>query len=44
MLGDVEVRPGDVIVGDVDGVVCVPKEVREGVFLAVETENKVREA
>lgn len=47
-IGDVEVRPGDVIVGDVDGVVCVPRGVREEVLLAaeetVETENKVREA
>ena len=47
-IGDVEVRPGDVIVGDVDGVVCVPRGVREEILLSAEetvsTENKVRSA
>lgn len=46
-IGDVEIRPGDVLIGDVDGVVCVPKDVREEVLeLAeemVDTENEVRE-
>jgi len=47
-IGDVEIRPGDVLVGDADGVVCVPKDVREEVLLAAEetadTEDDVREA
>jgi regulator of RNase E activity RraA len=47
-IGDVEVRPGDVLVGDVDGVVCVPRGVREAVLEraegTVETEDAVRDA
>lgn len=47
-LGEVEVRPGDIIVGDVDGVVCVPSEIALDVLAAAEetvnTENKVRTA
>ncbi|MEO0531124.1 MAG: RraA family protein [Planctomycetota bacterium] len=26
-IGDVDVRPGDIIVGDIDGVVCVPRKI-----------------
>lgn len=47
-IGDVEIRPGDVLVGDVDGVVCVPRDRREEVLeraeTTVNTENEVREA
>lgn len=47
-VGDVEVRPGDVIVGDVDGIVCVPGDVAEEVLesaeATVDTENHVRSA
>lgn len=47
-VGDVEVRPGDVLVGDVDGVVCVPKNVADDVLeraeAIVDAESEVREA
>lgn len=47
-IGGVEVRPGDILVGDVDGVVCVPRYVAEDVLehaeAVVDTENEVREA
>lgn len=47
-IGEVEIRPGDVLLGDADGVVCVPQGVSKAVLAAaeetVETENKVRSA
>lgn len=48
VVGGVEVSPGDVVVGDVDGVVAVPNEVAADVLREAEeladTENHVREA
>lgn len=45
--GDVVVRPGDIVFGDLDGVVVIPKEVEEEVIAAafekVSGENRVRE-
>ena len=35
-IGDVFVRPGDVIVGDADGAVCVPRELAEAVLKRAE--------
>jgi regulator of RNase E activity RraA len=47
-IGDVEIRPGDVLVGDADGVVCVPKNVRVTVLEhaedTVDAEDDVRAA
>lgn len=46
-IGNVEIRPGDVLVGDIDGVVCVPQDVAEEVLVRSEetadTENEIRE-
>ncbi len=48
VVGGVNVRPGDLLIGDVDGVVVVPKEHCESVLREAEeiaqTENDVREA
>lgn len=48
VVGGVEVTPGDVVVGDVDGVVVVPAAVKEAVLREaeslVDTENEVRDA
>lgn len=47
-LGEVEVRPGDVLVGDFDGVVCVPEQVAKNVLeraeRKVDTEDEIRDA
>lgn len=48
VVGGVEVEPGDVVVGDVDGVVVVPREISADVLREAEaladTEDRVREA
>ena len=47
-VGGVKVRPGDIVFGDVDGIVVVPCEVEESVFAAAiekaRTENLCRQA
>ncbi|WP_255171306.1 RraA family protein [Natrononativus amylolyticus] len=47
-VGDIQITPGDVLVGDIDGVVCVPAdrrvEVLERAEALVETEDDVRAA
>lgn len=47
-ISDVEISPGDVVVGDADGVVVVPSRIAEDVLSEVEalidTENEVRAA
>lgn len=47
VVGGVEVRPGDVVIGDVDGVVVVPQDIAEEVLHEAEavanTENELRE-
>lgn len=48
VVGGVEVSPGDIVVGDVDGVVVVPQEIAEDLLKEAEglaeTENAVRDA
>ena len=48
VVGDVEVDPGDLVVGDADGVVVVPNEIAEDVYRKarerVTSENAVRDA
>ncbi len=48
VVGGVQVQPGDVLIGDVDGVVVVPADIRESVLQEAEeiaeTENDVRKA
>ncbi len=48
VVGGVEIQPGDVLVGDVDGVVAVPADIAEEVLREAEelaeTENHVRKA
>ena len=45
--GDVIVHPGDIVFGDIDGVVVIPKEVEkaaiERALQKVEGENRTRE-
>ena len=35
-IGDVDVKPGDVILGDVDGVLCVPRRLACAVLVRAE--------
>ena len=35
-IGDVDVKPGDIVLGDVDGVLCVPREIACEVLLRAE--------
>ena len=35
-IGEVTVRPGDIIFGDIDGVLCIPREIAYGVLLRAE--------
>lgn len=48
VVGGVEVAPGDVIVGDIDGVVAIPEDIAVDVLKDAEdivsTENEIREA
>lgn len=48
MVAGVEVAPGDVLVGDVDGVVAIPEDIAVDVLEDAEdivsTENEIREA
>ncbi|ARU90138.1 RraA family protein [Pseudomonas sp. M30-35] len=48
IIGDVTIQPGDYLLGDVDGLVRVPKnqiaQVTEASVAAMQTENKVRTA
>jgi regulator of RNase E activity RraA len=36
MIDDVVIRPGDVLLGDIDGVVCVPRDIAHAVLLRAE--------
>lgn len=46
-IGDVDIRPGDWVIGDANGVVVVPKDLAEAVLLEAEevvaVENQIRE-
>ena len=35
-IGKVTVRPGDIIMGDIDGVICIPREIAYDVLLRAE--------
>ncbi len=35
-IGDVVIKPGDVILGDIDGVICVPRDIAHAVLLRAE--------
>ena len=35
-IGKVTVRPGDIIMGDIDGVICIPREIAYEVLLRAE--------
>ena len=35
-IGKVTVRPGDIIMGDIDGVICIPREIAYNVLLRAE--------
>ncbi len=35
-IGDVVIKPGDVILGDIDGVVCIPRDIAHAVLLRAE--------
>ena len=47
-IGEIDVRPGDMVIGDRDGVIVVPRELSEEVLLKAEevvsTENLIRKA
>jgi regulator of RNase E activity RraA len=47
-IGEVEIRSGDVLVGDLDGVVCVPAQIADDVLERaeekVDTEDEIRDA
>jgi 4-hydroxy-4-methyl-2-oxoglutarate aldolase len=47
-IGDVLIKPGDYLVGDRDGLICVPKAIVEDVIaqseIAIGTENQIRTA
>lgn len=36
LIGDVMIKPGDVLLGDIDGVVCVPRDIAHEVLLRAE--------
>lgn len=46
-IGDIEIRPGDIIVGDADGVACVPRDIAAEVVdraeATVDTEAVIRD-
>ncbi|OYW23322.1 MULTISPECIES: RraA family protein [unclassified Sphingomonas] len=40
LIGDVVIKPGDVVLGDIDGVVVVPRDIAEAVLLRAEAMKK----